>query len=50
MSTLIRSHAGENKRVSNYPLGVWMGWVHAVGEERMVGQETEKKSWRGKEM
>lgn len=33
MSSLIRRHAGENKRVSNYSLGVWVGRVQYVGDE-----------------
>lgn len=35
MSRPIWHHARENKRVSNYSLGVWVGWVQFVGDESM---------------
>lgn len=49
MSSPIGSHAGENKRVSNYSLGEWVGWVQFVGDESTAGRDTERTSGRGEE-
>lgn len=49
MSGPIQSHAGENKRVSNYSLGVWVGWLQFVGDESTAGRGTERKSEREEE-
>ena len=50
MSSSIRSHAGENKRVSNYSLGVWVGWVAVCGWREHSGSGHRKKEWEpGKE-
>lgn len=50
MSSSIWSHAGENKRVSNYSFGVWVGRAQLVGDESGAGRDTERKreseSWK----
>ena len=51
MSSSIRSHAGENKRVSNYSLGVWVGVgcsLRVTGAQR-VGDTERKSGSRAKE-
>lgn len=46
MSVPIRSHAGENKRLSNYSLWVRARWVQFVGDESSAGQDAEEKQER----
>lgn len=46
MSIPIWSHAGENKRASNYSSGARVWWVQFVGDESNLGQDTEKKQER----
>lgn len=41
MSSSIRRHAGENKRMSNYSLGLRVGWVRLVGDE---GTQRERRA------
>ena len=52
MTSPIWGHTGENKRVSNYSLGVRVRGVQFLGDESTEGQDTEKnqekegETWR----
>ena len=55
MSSLIQSHAGENKRASNYPLGVWVGRLQFASDERTAGRDSgsrkeRRRAWFMKEI